>query len=129
MRLLYVDDDRINTLLFVEACRGVEGLVVDTAATGEEAVDTLDDAALPDVLVIDLHLPDTDGYALLQRLRTRTPAVAAPAFLCTAENPRDVIDAARRAGFEGCWGKPVDLASILKDLAIMRDRPASADRD
>ena len=129
MRLLYVDDDRINTLLFVEACKCVEGLEVDTAGSGEEALAAVDDGTLPQVLVIDLHLPDTDGYALLGRLRERPQLESVPAFLCTAENLDEVAQASKQAGFAGCWGKPVDLRCILEDLAIMRDRPASADRD
>jgi len=38
MRVLYVDDDRINTLLFVEACRFAGGVETETAASGAEAV-------------------------------------------------------------------------------------------
>ena len=37
MRVLYVDDDRVNTLLFVEACRNVGEVEVETAGSGAEA--------------------------------------------------------------------------------------------
>ena len=66
MRLLYVDDDRINVLLFEETCRLSTGLEVRTAPTGHEALDIAREFQ-PDVLVIDLHLPDTDGYGLLAK--------------------------------------------------------------
>ena len=68
MKVLYIDDDRINTLLFVETCRFARGVEVETAGTGAEALEV----ALrwrPDLLVIDLHLPDTTGYDLLPALR------------------------------------------------------------
>ncbi len=124
MRVLYIDDDRVNTLLFVEACRFGSSLTVDTADSGAEALAQAA-AALPDVLVIDLHLPDTDGYALLAALRARWPALAeAPAFLCTADDVHSVQAQALAAGFAGCWTKPVLLPALLDDLAALaRQRP------
>lgn len=121
MRLLYVDDDRINTLLFVEACKLAGSLEVNSAATGEEAL-ALAPQWQPDVLVIDLHLPDTDGYALLAALRKEAALACTPAFLCSAEDESAVREPAQRAGFDGCWSKPVDLARVLADLAIIREQ-------
>ncbi len=116
MRVLYVDDDRINTLLFVEACRFAAGVEVDSAASGAEALE-LAAQWRPDLLVIDLHLPDTTGYALLPALRERLGAPALPAFLCTAEDGAQVAGPAQLAGFDGCWTKPVDLQTVLAELA------------
>ncbi len=114
-RLLYVDDDRINLLLFEELCRVAGGLEMQGAASGEEALE-LARAFRPEVLVIDLHLPDTSGYALLAALRAEAGLAEVPAFLCSAEDPADVREAARAAGFDGCWAKPVDVGALLADL-------------
>lgn len=115
-RVLYVDDDRINVLLFEELCRVAGGLEVQAATNGAEALEAAA-TTRPDVLVIDLHLPDTNGYALLPRLRAAAGGAALPAFLCTAEDARDVQAPAAAAGFTGCWTKPVDLAALRADLA------------
>ena len=115
MRLLYVDDDRINTLLFEETCRLSGGLEVLSAGSGAEALESLRDFR-PDVLVVDLHLPDTTGYLLLPALRAAIGSPDVPAFLCTAEEFGAVEESARLAGFTGCWTKPVDLRAILADL-------------
>ena len=126
MRLLYVDDDRINTLLFEQACRFAPGLEVASAGSGDEAV-ALAGEFRPEVLVIDLHLPDTSGYALLPALRSAAQLPdAAPAFLCSAEDARDLAGPAREAGFQGCWTKPVDLRKMLADLAAHGHRPEDA---
>ena len=114
MRVLYVDDDRINTLLFVEACRFAPGVEVETAASGSEAL-ALAERWQPRLLVIDLHLPDTSGYALLPALRARLGG-SAPAFLCTADEEDLVAGPARAAGFDGLWTKPVDLHQVLQEL-------------
>lgn len=116
MRVLYIDDDRINSLLFVEACRFAGDVETETAASGAEALELAQRWA-PDLLVIDLHLPDTDGYALLPALRTALAAPTLPAYLCTADEATLVAEPARAAGFDGCWGKPVDLQAILAELA------------
>lgn len=116
MRLLYVDDDRINTLLFVEACRFAGGVETETAANGAEALELVQ-RWTPDLLVIDLHLPDTSGYLLLPALRAALLAPALPAFLCTADERSLVAEPARLAGFDGCWTKPVDLQVVLAELS------------
>lgn len=122
MRLLYVEDDRINTLLFEETCKLSPQLEVCSAESGQEAL-TLAVEFRPDVLVIDLHLPDTDGYALLGALRALPGIAGVPAFLCSAEMPDVVADAAARAGFTGVWPKPVQLADMLADLARLAAVP------
>jgi two-component system, OmpR family, response regulator len=116
MRVLYVDDDRINTLLFSETCRFADGVEVETASTGAEALELVQ-RWTPHLLVIDLHLPDTTGYELLQALRQRLAAPELPAFLCTADDAHQVARPAREAGFTGCWTKPVELQIVLDELA------------
>ena len=115
MRVLYIDDDRINTLLFVETCRFAGGVEVETAASGAEALEM---AARwrPDLLVVDLHLPDTTGYDLLPALRSTLNAPQLPAILCTADEEPLVAQPAREAGFDGCWTKPVELNRVLAEL-------------
>ena len=119
MRVLYVDDDRINTLLFVETCRVAGGFEVRSAASASEALLAVHDWA-PDLLVIDLHLPDQSGYELLPALRSQLQAPDLPAYLCTADDERQVQTPARAAGFTGCWVKPVDLNIVLRVLAQLR---------
>jgi len=121
MRLLYVEDDRINTLLFEETCRLASTLEVRSVECGEEAM-AICASYRPDVLVIDLNLPDTDGYQLLGQLRSLAGMSRTPAFLCSAEIPEIVAEPARLAGFTGCWPKPVQLGDILADLDRLRDQ-------
>lgn len=124
MRVLYIDDDRVNTLLFVETCRLAPGVEVETALTGAEALELVSHW-IPDLLVIDLHLPDTTGYELLPALRASLSAPTLPAFLCTADEAQRVADPARDAGFDGCWTKPVDLSVVLKELALRSASPST----
>jgi CheY-like chemotaxis protein len=115
LRVLYVDDDRVNSLLFVEACRFAGGVEVETAATAAQALELVRHWT-PELLVIDLHLPDLDGYQLLPALRSRLSA-RPTAYLCTADDAQVIEGPARAAGFDGCWSKPVDLTAVLAVLA------------
>jgi CheY-like chemotaxis protein len=115
MHLLYVDDDRINLLLFENACAELPGLTLSMAASGAEALEAAGERR-PQLLVIDLHLPDTDGHALLQRLRQDAGLMDVPAFLCSADDPTRLLPAALDAGFRGCWAKPVDSRMLRHEL-------------
>jgi len=115
MRVLYVDDDRVNALLFTETCRLAGFVHAEVAGTGAEALELVR-AWPPDLLVIDLHLPDTNGYQLLAALRQVTNAPDLPAILCTADEASLVLAPARAAGFDDVWTKPVELQAMIHEL-------------
>ncbi len=119
MRVLYIDDDRVNAILFVEACRFAPGVEVETAGSGEEAIEMVAQWR-PELLVIDLHLPDTSGIELLPALRRQLDEPELPAYLCTADEAHRDGLAARASGFTGCWSKPVDLTLVLNELAALQ---------
>lgn len=114
VRILYVDDDRINVMLFEHLCAAVGGLRVESVGTGAEALERITDWQ-PQLLVIDLHLPDIDGPALLPRLRAALAAYGAPqapAVLYTAEPTEVASPRASTAGFEHCWTKPAQMDKL-----------------
>lgn len=119
MRVLCVDDDRVNILLIEHLFLQLDGVSLTCAESGAEALAEAVDWR-PDLLVIDLHLPDTDGLALLPRLRDALRAPGLPAVLCTAELPQDVATAAAEAGFQQTWSKPVTLDQVR---AVVRGLP------
>lgn len=122
MRMLYVEDNRINALLFEEAMR-LQPVEVELriAETGAEALAMAGDWT-PDVLVLDAHLPDTDGLTLLTRLRTVSGLADVPAYMCSADTLDTDIAQSMAAGIEGYWTKPVDFAIVLADLRRLEDR-------
>jgi signal transduction histidine kinase/ActR/RegA family two-component response regulator len=120
LRILVVEDD-VDARLWLKDSLESLGAVILIATSVQEAVDTFERQA-PHVLVCDIRLPDGDGYALLQRVRTvdaahgrHTPAIALTAY------PR-VEDRARalEAGFATHVPKPVSpdhLASVIASVA------------
>ncbi|WP_052736069.1 ATP-binding protein [Aquincola tertiaricarbonis] len=115
LRLLYLEDNRVNALLFTEALRMHSDVEPHVVETGAELFERLDELR-PDVLVLDAHLPDCNGYEVLARLRTLPGYAAVPAYMCSADAAPEDMARAQQAGFAGYWSKPLDLSRILADL-------------
>lgn len=115
-RVLCVDDDRIHALLLGELCRGAGAVELAIAETAQEAL-ALAAGFAPQLLLVDMHLPDGDGLTLLPQLRARAGHPALRAVLCTAELPGDVAPQAHAAGFDEVWAKPVELQPLRDAVA------------
>jgi signal transduction histidine kinase/ActR/RegA family two-component response regulator len=115
LRMLYVEDNRINAILFEEALRLRAGVELRVAEDGAEALEHLRGWS-PDVLVLDAHLPGMDGFQLLEVLRRQPGLRDVPAFMCSADAMPDDVRRAAEAGFAGYWAKPINIAKILDDL-------------
>lgn len=117
LKLLYVEDNRINALLFGEAMSVLPDVELRVAEDGDEAIDMLRDASWrPDVLVLDAQLPGTSGFELLPLLRALPGLSEVPAFMCSADAQPEHVERARLAGFSGYWPKPIDLRRVVSDL-------------
>jgi CheY-like chemotaxis protein len=118
LRMLYVEDNRLNAVLFEEAMRmrgDIELLCFETTAETMDFLQT-ESAWVPDFIVLDANLPDGTGYDLLNKLRARNELRNTPAFMCSADAYADDLERAREAGFVGYWTKPLDLTQVNKDI-------------
>ena len=100
--MLYVEDNRINAILFEEAVRMRGGIELQVAEDGAEAL-ALARHWQPEVLVLDAHLPDMSGYELLLRLRELPALAGVPAFMCSAD--------AHGRGHPTCKRRPASSAT------------------
>lgn len=124
--LLVEDDDELRGVLG----RGLreEGFAVDSAATGALALDAVEKSA-PDVLVIDIGLPDTDGRDLCQALRAR--GVQTPVLFLTARDALVDRISGFDAGGDDYLAKPFAFVELVARLrALLRrgggDEPLEA---
>jgi CheY-like chemotaxis protein len=125
MRVLYVEDNRINSMLFAEALRPHDQLELSVAEDGEMAISMCEEE-LPDVLVLDAHLPGMSGFEVLAALR-RIPGLAStPAFMCSADAMPDDIERAKQAGFIGYWTKPIDIIKVTTELCKLAEQVHNA---
>jgi DNA-binding NtrC family response regulator len=108
-KLLVIDDDEGSCRL-VEAIFKSEGLDVIAAHAGKPGVRrVLSDR--PDVVLLDLHLPDFDGLELLENLRAQFPAL--PIVMLTAHRELKTAVRATRLGAFDYLTKPVDAEELV----------------
>src|SRR5258707_13584644 len=112
IRVLLVDDEPALTNL-VKMALHYEGWTVEVAHNGREAVSKFDDVE-PDVLVLDIMLPDVDGLQILQRIRESGPYT--PTLFLTARD--SVMDRVTglTAGADDYMTKPFSLEELVARL-------------
>ncbi len=125
LRVLYVEDNRINAMLFEEALRPYEQIQLDVAEDGQMALSMVR-AQAPHVLVLDAHLPGMSGFDVLKALRTLPDMADVPAFMCSADAMPDDIARAKEAGFAGYWTKPIDIVAVTDELCRLAERPQNS---
>jgi DNA-binding NarL/FixJ family response regulator len=112
VRVLVVDDNWTFRHGLVRAVEGHDGLeLVGEADSGEAALGAIV-RLRPDVVLLDLRMPDLDGLAVLQRLRDAEPRPACRVLIVSASLDDDVERAADAAGAAGCVGKDTPRADI-----------------
>jgi PAS domain S-box-containing protein len=122
LRLLVIDDEEDARYVVATVLRG-QGAEVHLAASAIEALAKLEDVR-PDVVVSDIGMPETDGYALIRQIRAlpatlggRTPAVA-----LTAYARREDAERAFAAGFQMHVAKPIEPAQLAIVVANLGGR-------
>ncbi|MDH4393864.1 MAG: ATP-binding protein [Aquabacterium sp.] len=114
-RVLYVEDNAVNVLLMqaiIGLRSGVRMQVCGDCAAGLAAAL----AEPPDLLLLDMQLPDGDGSSLLQRMRAHPALAAVPAVAVSAAVRSDDLARARCAGFAAYWTKPLAVDEVLAGL-------------
>lgn len=112
-RVLVVDDEPLN-LIVAEAALEQFGIDVHTAKTGEEAIQkVLKDTF--DLVLMDGHMPDMDGYQAAKIIRNRAGAEAPPIAAFTASTAETDRARASEAGMVGRLSKPIS-PDALKTL-------------
>jgi PAS domain S-box-containing protein len=123
--VLAVDDDA-DALTLLRVVLETAGATVTTASRGGETV-SLIEATGPDVLIVDLGMPEMDGFEVIRRIRQSTnPAVRdVPAAALTAFARSEDRTRALRSGFEMHLSKPIDPAELVASvLTLVRRKRA-----
>ncbi len=121
--VLYIEDELLNQLLLKEMFRARPDWRLQVASDGASGLALLR-ARRPDLLLVDMNLPDTTGLALLRTLRADSGLAGLPCIAVSADALPAQIDAARAAGFDDYWTKPIDVAQVLGRLDALLDPAA-----
>jgi carbon storage regulator CsrA len=114
-KALLVEDNPQERDLMAQ-CLRLEGLEVDTAGDGCDALDYLRARGRPDVVLLDMGLPRLDGPATVRAIR-RDPAWAGLKVFAVSGYAADDYNLVGPGGVNGWFQKPVDPAELVRDLA------------
>jgi len=118
-RILVVEDNELNMKLFrdVLVAGGYRTL---EATTGGEAVELATEHA-PDLVLMDIQLPDFDGVQALGRLRANERTAAIPVLALTAQAMDGDRERFLAAGFNGYLSKPVNVRERIGTVRLHCD--------
>lgn len=119
-RKVLIIDDIEDDIKIMEKCIGSQGYDVITARTGEEGL-KLAREELPDVILLDIMMPDIDGYRICEELRERYETRDIPIIFVSAKvEMADIIEGFRRGG-DDYITKPFSLQELAARVnAAMR---------
>src|ERR1041384_2944286 len=108
--VLVIDDER-NIRSLVSRVLGQENIEVHTAGTGKDGLEVADQVG-PDLVLVDLRLPDIDGIQVLRELRARSPQTAV--IMITAFGHTESVVLAMKAGATDYLEKPFQHLEKLR---------------
>jgi CheY-like chemotaxis protein len=113
-RVLVVEDE-YDSVQMVTKILQHHGVQVFVAHNGQECIDMLPKIK-PTLVVMDLALPEMDGWETLARMRANPETANIPVVAITAYHSVNVAEDARRAGFDAYLSKPLDVQSLVQSL-------------
>jgi len=113
--ILYIEDNPENRML-VKRILLAEGYAVLEAGSASDAINLL--AGLtPDLILMDINMPDIDGYTLTSRLKSQPALAHTPIIAVTANVMKGDRERSFQAGCDGYIHKPIDVDSLPKQIA------------
>ncbi len=121
-KVLIVDDEEF-TVDMLQIFLKMNGFEAIGAYNGEDGL-MLTQVESPDVLILDLMLPDIQGYDVCQRLRSFEKTANLPILILSARTSQADKDKATKAGADGYLTKPVQFPVLLTELnRVLVSRP------
>ena len=106
--ILVVEDNLNNFLLITRLLAYLGVKQCEWKASGWQVLEFADSLPKVDLILMDIHLPEEDGYQALARLRAHPKFADTTIIAVTAEATDSNLQRARNAGFNGFIGKPLD---------------------
>jgi excisionase family DNA binding protein len=111
-RILIVDDDE-RLREFVRVNLEMEGYSVREAASAEEGLSALDDEP-PDLILLDVMMPQVDGWEMLRRVHERHGVGAIPVIMFSGKVDDESLQTATSRGAQGFIGKPFNPQQLIE---------------
>jgi len=117
--IVYVEDDPINAHLISEIINKLTNHHLVIAKTGKEGLKLILEQ-LPDLVLLDIGLPDIDGYEILEQMHAHPQAKKIPVIALTAKAMINDVERGEKAGFDDYMVKPVKIDELLTSIAQIK---------
>lgn len=106
--IVLVVEDNVSNFVLIARMLGFLGIHCEWKTSGYEVVEYADTLPKVDLILMDIRLPYEDGYSALRKIRLSSRLKDVPVVAVTAEASIEQMDKARKSGFNGFLGKPLD---------------------
>ena len=117
--VLYVEDDPDIQMVAQMALEVVGGLSLRTCSSGREALQAALAGAVPDLILLDVMMPDMDGPTTLAELRKLPATAATPVIFMTAKVQAAEVAHYKSLGALGVIDKPFDPMELSQQVRTM----------
>ncbi|MEN4013318.1 MAG: response regulator [Bellilinea sp.] len=114
--ILYIEDNFDNRLL-VRRLLEHEGYIVFEAENAQQALEVLQ-ANRPDLILMDINMPEIDGYMLTQKIKSNSQLRSIPIIALTANVMRGDKERTLSAGCDGYIEKPIDVDRFTNQVSV-----------
>jgi signal transduction histidine kinase/CheY-like chemotaxis protein len=114
--VLVVDDNEFNVEVISELLYHV-GIEVSACSSGQAALEKLEGGLKVDVVLMDVEMPEMNGYETTRRIRANLGLTGVPVIALTANVFREIQGKCLASGMNDCLTKPVDTKMLYKKLA------------
>ncbi len=118
VRILYVEDNFENRVLIRRVLES-EGYTMTEASTAEKAFEEIE-KDIPDLILMDINMPDMDGYTLTAKIKEKQEHKDIPVIAVTANVMRGDKERALKAGCDGYIQKPIDIDILTEQIERFR---------
>lgn len=115
-RILAVDDES-DVLLIIKTALISEGYAVTTASNGPDAL-ALAQEQRPDLIVLDMMMPEMSGFEVLQELRSREETHSVPVIMLTGVSDKSKIRQAIDSGIDYYIVKPFEFHDLISKVRV-----------
>ncbi|WP_325540507.1 response regulator [Ramlibacter sp.] len=124
LRALVIEDEP-QLQKFLEHYLTFEGFEVRAAGDRAGIVEALRQVPLPDLVLLDVVLPDVDGFHVLARMREHPAFKEVPVIMLTARATRDSVIKGLAAGADGYVTKPFEPEALVEAVRTVLGMPAA----
>ncbi len=115
LRVLFADDLPVMKKLVISILKQINITNIDTASNGEEALELMTEKQY-DIVLTDWNMPVMNGLQLLQKIKSDPVLKKTPVILITAEDDKDQVLEAIKAGVNGYVIKPIKASTLQEKI-------------